>query len=140
MTLSETYSNPWSAFFDEAAEILAKAASVDIETIRRFMEIPPDSKLGDVATTISFHLAKERKKNPAQIAGDIVVKLTTLIGESALIEKVDSKGPYINLFYNRGEYVKRTITSATKMNDEYGQRQEFSGERALIEFPAVNPS
>ena len=140
MTRSETYSNPWSAFFDEAAEIIAKAASVDTETIRRFMEIPPDSKLGDIATTISFHLAKKHKKNPAQIASEIVEKLTTPIGESALIEKVDSKGPYINLFYNRTVYVERTITSASKMADEYGQSQEFSGERALIEFPAVNPS
>ncbi|MFW9849148.1 MAG: arginine--tRNA ligase [Candidatus Thorarchaeota archaeon] len=140
MTQSETDSNPWSAFFDEVAIILAEAASVDIDTIKQFMETPPDPKLGDIATTISFHLAKQLKKNPAQIAGEIVLKLNPLIEKTNLLDRVESKGPYINLFYNRAEYVSRTIKSVSKMGPDYGQTKEFAGKRVLIEFPAVNPS
>ncbi|MHA1908734.1 MAG: arginine--tRNA ligase [Candidatus Thorarchaeota archaeon] len=137
---SSNTTNPWKAFSEEGAELLAQAALVDIETIRRFIEVPPDSKLGDLATTISFHLAKELKKNPAQIASEIVEKLVPLIEENELVEKVESKGPYINLFYNRGKYAKYTLEVVHGLTNEYGKTDSYSGKRALIESPAVNPS
>lgn len=132
--------NPWNAFYEEGASVLAEAASVDISIIQQFIEVPPDPKLGDLATTIAFHLAKELGKNPAQIAKEIVGKLQPLIMKSKLIERVDSKGPYINLFFNRGEYAKNTINAVITGGSEYGRSKTYSGKRVLIEFPAVNPS
>ncbi|MDF1538231.1 MAG: arginine--tRNA ligase [Candidatus Thorarchaeota archaeon] len=137
---STNIQNPWKAFFEEGAEILASAAAVDIETIRRFIEVPPDSKLGDLATTIAFHLAKELRKNPAQIASEIVSKLAPLMEENNLIDRAESKGPYINLFYNRGKYAKYTLEVVERLSDEYGKSTNYAGKRALIESPAVNPS
>jgi len=132
--------NPWNAFYEEGASMLAEAASVDSSIIQQFIEVPPDPKLGDLATTITFHLAKELQKNPVQIAKELVEKLEPLMLKSKLIERADSKGPYINLFFNRGEYAKNTINAVITGGAEYGKSKTYSGKRVLIEFPAVNPS
>ncbi|MFW9907038.1 MAG: arginine--tRNA ligase [Candidatus Thorarchaeota archaeon] len=140
MNKGQVNSNPWKYFHDEARKLLAKASSVDIEILETFMETPPDPVLGDIATTISFHLAKELKKNPAVIASEVAAKLKPLIDDSDLFDRAESKGPYINLFFNKAAYAKKTITSVSKAGEDYGRSGEYSGKRVLIEFPAVNPS
>ncbi|MHA2003389.1 MAG: arginine--tRNA ligase [Candidatus Thorarchaeota archaeon] len=136
----KTTENPWKYVMDRVAGILAKSASVDLVTALENLEIPPDSKLGDVATTISFRLAKERKENPAKIATEISKKLESAIKKDPLIERVDTKGPYINLFVSRGQLADIVIKAVAQSTDDYGKSREFRGQRALMEYPAVNPS
>ncbi len=132
--------NPWSKFYHEVIEFLAESASVDSETMERFIEIPPDPKLGDIACTIAFHLAKERKEKPVPIANEIVSKIKQNLPKKRLLDRVESKGPYINLFFNRSEYAIRTIETVLESGDSFGNTSEYKGKRALIESPAVNPS
>lgn len=132
--------NPWNYVMDRVAGILTKSASVDLVTALENLEIPPDSKLGDVATTISFRLAKERKENPTKIATDISKKLEKAIKREPLVERVDVKGPYINLFLSRGHLADIVIREVIRSNEDYGKSDEFKGQRALMEYPAVNPS
>ncbi len=136
----DSLGNPWKVFYEEVVRLLADTASVEIATIKRFIEVPPDPKLGDIACTIAFHLAKEQKMKPFPIAEEIVSKLRESIKDNPLIDRVESKGPYINLFFNRTEYVSRTVHEVIQTNDRYGLTDEYKGKRALIEFPAVNPS
>ncbi|MHA2212103.1 MAG: arginine--tRNA ligase domain-containing protein [Candidatus Thorarchaeota archaeon] len=133
-------SNPWQAVRETVVRLIAEAASVAPEIVDEFTEIPPDSSLGDVATTLSFHLAKETKKKPMAIAAQIRDKLSKLIEDDPLVERVETKGPYINLFLDRGEIAKRTLEAIKSCGDDYGKTDEFKGLRALIESPAVNPS
>ena len=58
------------------------------------MEEPPNPKLGDVACSVSFQLAKELKRSPMDITKDILSVLET----PDIFRLVDSKGPYINFF------------------------------------------
>ena len=136
----EATENPWNFVMGKVAAILSKAASVDLMTMRENMEVPPDSKLGDVATTISFRLAKERKESPSKIALDISGELESAIKKELLVEKVDVKGPYINLFLSKGHLADIVIKGVVRANEDYGKSGEFKGQRALMEYPAVNPS
>ncbi len=140
MNSNNEYPNPWKEILSQVIETLAVAAAVDIPTMERFIEIPPDPKLGDVACTIAFHLAKELRKNPAQIATEIVAKLNEEFSERDLIDRVESKGPYINLFMNRADYASQTIQAVVHAGESYGKTKVESPKRALLEFPAVNPS
>ncbi|MHA1939438.1 MAG: arginine--tRNA ligase, partial [Candidatus Thorarchaeota archaeon] len=140
MTSDKTTDNPWNYVMNRVASILAKSASVDLVTAQESLEIPPDSKLGDVATTISFRHAKERKENPAKIATEISKMLDSAIKKDPLIERVDTKGPYINLFLSRGQLADIVIKAVAHSNEDYGKSGEFRGRRALMEYPAVNPS
>ncbi|MHA1902417.1 MAG: arginine--tRNA ligase [Candidatus Thorarchaeota archaeon] len=132
--------NPWLSAKDHAIVLLVKASGSDANTVASSIEVPPDSALGDLATTIAFQLAKTQKKNPTAIATEIVEKLQKEIDKDSMIDRVESKGPYINLFYNRGEFANLTIESVNSFESEFGKTDQFKGKKAMIESPAVNPS
>ncbi len=140
MTSKKSFPNPWDEFIRETTNVIAEATGLSTEVLTNLVEEPPDPKLGDLATTVSFYLAKERKQNPLQIASDIVQNLEKLIESVPLLNRVDSKGPYINLFFDRGFYCQRVISTVKEILQDYGTSEEFKGKRALIESPAVNPS
>jgi arginyl-tRNA synthetase len=58
------------------------------------LEFPPNPKMGNLATTISFQLAKELKMSPMDITNSIMEKIEI----PEIFEKVEAKGPYINFF------------------------------------------
>ena len=136
--MTKEISNPWETMEQLAVEILAKAASVAPERIP--IEKPPDPALGDLSSTLAFVLAKEQKKNPAAIASEILPKIVKLVEKQPLIKDVQTKGPYINIFIERGKLAEMTIQSVLNSGDDYGTSDEFNGKRALVEYPAVNPS
>ena len=132
--------NPWDHARQVVVSILSRASAADSEVVNSSIEIPPDSTLGDLASTIAFALARERKKNPATIAADLLPTLRELASAEPLVKSVEAKGPYINILLDRGAFSKTTIMLVSESGDDYGKSAEFDGKRALIEFPAVNPS
>ena len=132
--------NPWNAATELVIQLLAKAASIDSETVRKHIEIPPDPDLGDIASTVSFRLAKELKKSPADIATEIAQSLEKGAKKEPMLDRVETKGPYINFFFDSGEFARLVVSTVGKLDDRYGMTEEFKGTRALIESPAVNPS
>jgi len=136
----DKYVNPWDSATQIVVKLLADAAETTVENVQDSIEIPPDSSMGDLASTLAFALAKERKQNPAKIAQDMLPKIESLTKKNPLIGKVEVKGPYINIFFDRVEFSKITITDVKDVMDNYGKNRKFEGKRVLIEFPAVNPS
>jgi len=136
----EKYVNPWDSATRLVVNLLADAAETTGENVQSSIEIPPDSSMGDLASTIAFALAKERKQNPAKIAQDMLPKIQSLVEKAPLINRVEAKGPYINIFFDRAEFSKNTITDSRDVMDNYGKSKQYDGKRVLIEFPAVNPS
>ncbi|MHA2022434.1 MAG: arginine--tRNA ligase domain-containing protein, partial [Candidatus Thorarchaeota archaeon] len=132
--------NPWSLAKQVAVKMLAEVAETSIEDVLDSIEVPPESAMGDLATTLAFALAKKLKKNPAVIASKILEKIQTSIEKEPLINKVETKGPYINIFFDRAAFTDITITTISRTGDRYGQTSQFKGKRVLIESPAVNPS
>lgn len=132
--------NPWDSARTVAVDILSKASKATLEAVLSSIEIPPDSALGDLASTIAFSLAKQERKNPGAITAEMLPKLMKLVDKEPLIKSVEAKGPYINIFFDRGVFAKTTIESVSSSGEKYGRSTEFAGKKALIEFPAVNPS
>lgn len=138
--MSAKNDNPWKRNLGIIISILSQATEIVEEVLVEFIEIPPEPKMGDVSTTISFHLAKKLKKSPVEIASEVVSKLLVIIEKEPLVDRVESKGPYINLFFNRAELAVSVLGSVGNLGEEYGRTSEYKDKRALIEFPAVNPS
>jgi arginyl-tRNA synthetase len=132
--------NPWSKARSLVLDILTKVSAANLESVLNSVEVPPDSTLGDLASTIAFSLAKQQKKNPTAIAAEMLPKLVRLIETEPLIKSIEVKGSYINIFLDRGIFAKKAIESVISSGANYGKSREFNGKRALIEFPAVNPS
>jgi arginyl-tRNA synthetase len=132
--------NPWKTARETVVRMLSEVFSVSQEIVIGSIEKPPDSALGDLASTIAFPLAKELKKSPTVVVSEFLPKLENLANEESLIKEVTTKGPYINIFLDHGKMAELTIRSVLELAEDYGRSQEFKGKRALIEYPAVNPS
>ncbi|MFW9926257.1 MAG: arginine--tRNA ligase [Candidatus Thorarchaeota archaeon] len=132
--------NPWITVEQSLVKILAKAASVTEDKVSETIEKPPDSALGDLSSTLGFALAKERKKNPAVIASELLPKIKEIAESDYYISDIQTKGPYINIFLNHGNLAELTVNSVLSGGETYGTSEEFKGKSALVEYPAVNPS
>ncbi|HJJ90225.1 MAG TPA: arginine--tRNA ligase, partial [Methanocorpusculum sp.] len=73
----------------------------------------------DIASTVAFALAKKERKNPAEIAKDIVKKISVHPDSKGL--SVTSVGPYINFVFS-GAYVGDSVRAAQHV--DYGQLPE----------------
>ncbi len=121
-------------------KVLSEVFSVSEELVAGSIERPPDPALGDLASTIAFSLAKEMRKKPVSVVEEYLPKLETMAAKEPMIKEIITKGPYINIFLDRGKLAEVTLESVLEQGDNYGHSLEFKGQRALIEYPAVNPS
>ncbi len=138
--MTETTTNPWETAKQTVVKMLSEVYSVSQELVAESIEKPPDSTLGDLASTIAFSLAKEFKKSPVEVVNEVRPKLESLADKEPIIKEVKTKGPYVNIFLDHGKIAEMTIGSVLELGDDYGRSQEYKEQRALIESPAVNPS
>ena len=73
--------------------------------------------------------AKEKKK-PNEIAEEIAKALPS----SDLIEKIETKGPYINFYVNKSELIKETISQIT--SEETFGKKENNKKTIFIDYSA----
>ncbi len=118
----------------QAASILSKLISLNKNQIINLIEIPPDSKLGDLAFPC-FILSKKLKKNPGEIAMQIRKKLA--IPKSSIFKKVEIAGPYLNFFVDEGKYAAEILKQVSK---NYGKSNKGKNKKLIIEHTSTNPS
>jgi len=88
----------------------------------------------DLATTIAFTLAKQKKQAPALIAKDLAAEL---VKDPALRDiTIEAKGPYINFIFG-AEYVSEALKEAVKPG--YGAFPK-KGIRVVLEHTSANPN
>lgn len=97
---------------------------------------PKESKLGDLAYPC-FQLAKQLKKAPPMIAGELAAALAPTIGSDGRFSKVEAAGPYLNAFLNKarrfGELLPRILDGSWLAPRANAQR-----ERVMIEYSQPN--
>jgi arginyl-tRNA synthetase len=89
----------------------------------------------DLASTIAFALAKERKQAPVKIAQDIVQSVSERLMTELSIRS-EATGPYIN-FHFEGGYCAKVLESAVKPG--YGSLPP-KGDRIVLEHTSANPN
>lgn len=89
---------------------------------------------GDLASTISFDLAKHQKRSPVAIAAELAARL----GDDPALAgiTVSATGPYLN-FLIGGDYVKDSLEAAIK--PRYGNLAARE-ERVVLEHTSANPN
>jgi arginyl-tRNA synthetase len=88
----------------------------------------------DLATTIAFALAKQKKQAPVRIAQELAAELAKHPELKGI--QVDAKGPYINFVFGK-EYVSDTVKSAVKPG--YGSL-DAKTTRVVLEHTSANPN
>ena len=95
-----------------------------------------DAAHGDFACNVAMKIAKAAKKNPRQLAQEILAALPA----NALIAKVEIAGPgFINFHLAPSAYAAEILQALTR-GAGYGATDLGKGERILVEFVSANPT
>ena len=115
------------------SEKIAKAVELDSNEIKEYIEIPPNSDMGDYAFPC-FKLAKTLRKAPPAIAEEIKEKIE--LDES--ISKMDVAGGYLNFFVNKEILAKEVLQEITNKKENYGANNSGEGKTILVEYSSPN--
>jgi len=121
-------------FKQEIVKAIAKVTNLNAEELENYIEIPPNSDLGDYAFPC-FKLAKDLRKAPPVIANDI--KENIEIDES-VIEKIDVVGGYLNIFINKNSLTKTVLEEVANKKEKYGSSNLGEGKNVVIDYSAPN--
>ena len=115
------------------AKKIADIVNLPASEIEEYIEIPPNSELGDYAFPC-FRLAKELKKAPPIIASDIKEKMTL----DDVVNKIDVVGGYLNFFVAKDGLVKSTLEEVLNKEDCFGNSDIGNGKTVVIDYSAPN--
>ncbi|SIS41039.1 arginine--tRNA ligase [Salimicrobium flavidum] len=101
------------------------------------LEQPKDKQHGDYATNMAMQLARVAKKNPRQIAEDIIEHFDK---SKASIEEMEIAGPGFINFRMDNTYLAELVSSILEEKEGYGKREGKRGERIQVEFVSANPT
>ena len=124
-------------FVDEIVATTAQVTELAPETVRELLAVPPDDGLGDYAIPC-FTLAKQLRKNPAQIAADMVEAIAPAIAASRRLEAVSAAGPYVNFAVLRPAFIGHTLDAVAAGGDGYGASGQGAGKTVTIDFSSPN--
>ena len=91
----------------------------------------PQAKMGDLALPFPLQLAKEMKRQPRELATEII----PLLNDLPDVDKIEVAGPgFINLFLNRRNFFLSQITSFKKRTFQPEEK------KIIIEHTNINPN
>jgi len=96
---------------------------------------PKEASHGDFSSNIAMVLAKELKKNPLELAQEIVKKI-----ESPEFEKIEAVAPGFINFYLAQKYLQSQVQSIIEKGEGYGSSEIGKGKKASVEFVSANPT
>lgn len=115
------------------ADKLNRIVNIDSEELKRYIEIPPNTDMGDYAFPC-FKLAKELKKAPQIIANEISEKFIL----DDVIVKIEVVGGYLNIFINKTKLVSEVMRDIFDKNDLYGSSKVGENKSVVIDYSAPN--
>lgn len=95
-----------------------------------------NQKFGDFSTNVSMVLAKELKKNPKEIAGEII----PLLAVEDIFSKVESAGAGFINFFVADKFYTELVNKVLKENDNFGRLTINEGRNANLEWVSANPT
>ncbi|AUB55224.1 MULTISPECIES: arginine--tRNA ligase [Methanobacterium] len=95
-------------------------------------EVPPNPNMGDLATSVAFQFAPILKRSPVEISQTLVEKIELI----SPFKGVESKGPYVNFFFDT-EIFSRMVTESVQ--EDYGSLEKRD-EKVILEHTSANPN
>ncbi len=100
------------------------------------VEHPADLSHGDYSCNVAMAAAKKSRKNPRELAEEIVVKLQDTLED---VEKIEVAGPgFINFHLSRTFFAKELVR-VHALGDQWGKNTTLTGKKVLVEYTDPNP-
>ncbi|WP_457601448.1 arginine--tRNA ligase [Hydrogenivirga sp.] len=117
----------------KVGEAVKKLFSCELPKFK--VEKPRDEKLGDLATNVSFLLARELKRNPNDIASQLAEELS----RDPDIELAEAVRGFVNLKLSRNFYLSE-FSELLRSEEEYYRENLGRGLKVQLEFVSANPT
>lgn len=115
------------------AEKIAKVTEIETKELEQYIEIPPQSDMGDFAFPC-FRLAKVLKKSPVVIASEIKDKIET----DEYISKIEEKSGYLNFYINNEKLAEEVLNKINIEKENYGKSKIGEGKTVLMDYSSPN--
>ena len=132
--------NPFADFRRECQAVLAEAVKQTLPEVK--VDVfplgkPPNPAYGQLASSLSFELAKKLEQKP----NDLAALLAKAVNKSrfSLIEKVEPAGGYVNFHVNFSKFSELTLESIRQLGQEYGFAKTETPLKIIVEHTSVNP-
>lgn len=118
--------------FNKASEKISYLSEVDFS-----LDNTKSGTHGDISCNAAMMLTKKLKKNPKQIAEEIISNLDY---DEDVVQKIEIAGPgFINFFFTP-DYKAQIITQILTEKNKFGRSNKYKGLRANVEFVSANPT
>jgi arginyl-tRNA synthetase len=103
------------------------------------LEEPPSQEFGQLASSISFELAKTLKTRAPEIAKKIASQIE--LSKYALVGRVEPAGSgYVNFHLDFSKAARQILTAAVSAGKNYGLEPAAEPKRIVVEHTSANPS
>ncbi len=135
-------------FIKNIVSLLKEGTNLPENEIEKFIEIPPDFKMGDYAFPC-YTLSKIFKKSPNIIATELSNTLQTMItinhpaspnfkGGLRVIAEIKAIGPYVNFFVDKVTLSEIALKTISEERDGYGNKTLGKGKTVVVDFSSPN--
>lgn len=118
----------------EIAKAISKITNINENELVSYIEIPPNSDLGDYAFPC-FKLAKALRKAPPVIAQEIKDQIDL---DENIIEKIEIVGGYLNIYINKKTLIGNVLMEVAEKQEKYGSSNIGQGKNVVIDYSAPN--
>lgn len=100
---------------------------------------PRENGYGDYSTNAAMILSKRLKKNPQEIAKDIIEKLKEDKNTNEIFSELDQKNGFIN-FKLSEKFLHKEVDKIIKQKSNYGNSNIGKRQKIMLEFVSANPT
>jgi arginyl-tRNA synthetase len=118
--------------FEEAKQRLPFLGETDLA-----FDTPKMESHGDLSSNAAMILSKKLKRNPREIATEIISNLKI---DEKIISKIEIAGPGFINFYFTPSFIAEIIKEINERRDDFGKSKKYAGKRANVEFVSANPT
>ncbi|ADG13082.1 arginyl-tRNA synthetase [Methanocaldococcus infernus ME] len=115
---------------EEVKKKILEKFNVDIEVN---VDEPPKIEMGDFSVNVAFRLAKELKRNPKEIAEELVKDLKV-----EGVKEIKVVNGYINFYLDYEIYGRQVIGEILEKKSDYGRGEKK--EKIILEHTSANPN
>ncbi len=104
------------------------------------LEDPPNPTFGNLASSLSFELAKIQQRKPIEIAKNLA-ETTMQLAKLDLIESIEATEPgYVNFRANPTRLAELTLKLVQRAGSDYGLLKTDAPEKTIVEHTSANPA
>jgi arginyl-tRNA synthetase len=100
-------------------------------------DTPKIESHGDLSSNAAMILSKKLKRNPREIASEILANIRI---DDDIISKTEIAGPGFINFYFTPTFIADIIKEINVKGNEFGKSQKYIGKKANVEFVSANPT